>query len=75
MVRPRSRAIVTCLELDLVVGADGRDPQAVLVEDQRARGNAERHAVALQRQAHIGIAARHQLALALSSAKLHPRRA
>ena len=30
------------LEQDLVVGADGRDPQAVLVEDQRAGGDVQR---------------------------------
>ena len=40
--RPRSRAIVIVLEHDAVVGADGRDAQSVLVEDQRARRHVDR---------------------------------
>ena len=36
------------LELDLVVGTDGRNTQAAAVEDQRTGGNAERRGVALQ---------------------------
>src|ERR1700730_3570861 len=46
-----------------VVQADGSDAQAVLVEDQRAGRDMERRDVALKAQAHIGIAARHQLRL------------
>ena len=37
------------LEPHLVVGADGCDPQAILVEDERAGGNVQRHGVALER--------------------------
>jgi hypothetical protein len=36
------------LEQHLVVGADGGDAQAVLVEDQRAGRDMQRHRVALQ---------------------------
>ncbi len=63
------------LEQHLVVGADGRHPQAALVEDQGAGRNMQRHGVALQAHADIGIAARHQLAAGIVERKLHPRRA
>ena len=63
------------LEQDLVVGTDGRNAQAALVEDQRARRNMQRHGVALQAEADIGIAARHQFAVGVVERELHPRRA
>ena len=65
--------MVIGLEQHLVVGADGRDPQAVLVEDQRTGGNVQRHGVALQAEAHIGVAARHQFAAGIIQRQLHPR--
>ncbi len=63
------------LEQHLVVGTDGRDAQAALVEDQGAGRNMQRHGVALQAHAHIGVAARHQLAAGIVERQLHPRRA
>src|SRR5882762_4186566 len=44
------------LEQHLVVRTDGRNAQAVLVEDQGTGGNVQRHGVALWAHAHIGIA-------------------
>src|SRR5258705_11628930 len=61
------------LEQYLVVGSDGRDPKAALVENERAGRNMQRHDVTLQRQADAGIAARHQFAARVVERELHAR--
>src|SRR5437016_2774967 len=61
------------LEQHLVVGTDGGDAKAILVEDERAGGNVQRYRVALQRQADVGIAARHQFAVRIVERELHAR--
>src|ERR1700674_5483738 len=61
------------LEQDAIVRPDGGDAKAVLVEDQRARWNVQRHAVALQVQAHIGEGARHQFTSGVVEGELHLR--
>ena len=48
------------LEQDAIVGVDGRDPQAALIEDQRADGNAEQTGNAGEIGMHVGVAAWHE---------------
>src|SRR5947209_10474895 len=51
------------LELNPIIRIDRGDAKAALVEDQGAGGNVQRHLVALQAELHIGVSARHQLAM------------
>ena len=61
------------LEHDAIVGADGRDAQAALIEDQRARRHADRGFGVRQLEAHIGEGAGHQFAAGIVDHQQHAR--